>query len=198
MDGFPEQRAQIRMTSNKLVKRTNREATEWITYCTELSISERQWQIEAEHFFGFAWNRNTFNTWKTKFVNKNYAKKRETTAIIMKNMGGKKGKQYLNVPPADYFPGDSTLITIGEDEKYSCSECSSTFITIEEVKDHMKKNHEQLIMKNFRTDAGNKVSTHEHYISWMNENCNINVCKEKQNEKYKTTIPKMQIVLKEN
>ena len=52
-------------------------------------------------------------------------------------------------------------------------------------------------MKNFLTDAGNKVSIHEHYISWMNDNCNIDG-KKKQIEKYKTTNPKMKIVLTEN
>ena len=161
------------------IERTNQEIIEWIETLSTEKISIQKWQIEASKYFGFEWNRKTFFTWNDKFLMEIKKKKMEVTYIIMEEMGGTKGKQYKDIPPKDFFPCETSLSRTEADCSETCNECNFNFTTLEELKQHVRKTHQEVVKKIFRKEAGKKVASHDIYISWLQKVIYIDLSKHK-------------------
>ena len=139
--------------------RSNQETINWLS---ENGAKDYKLCSDAEKFFGNSLgSKNTVIRWKEKFEAQKKELKREVSLEIMKENGGLMGKQYHDNPPHDFFPRNrETLMSTINDNEYKCKICEDVYHSEDDVKAHIKSEHQKELSKYFRKEAYDLVMSH--------------------------------------
>ena len=123
------------MSGANRIDRTNKEILDWLHQMK----GKKDCYSEAAIFFGVIdCGHKAFHHWKNHFVNNAYKKKREVTELIMKENGGKLGKQYMDIPPENCYPLKNITMELEKNHSLKCNIFMLSFECADNIKQYIQ------------------------------------------------------------